>query len=76
MVIYTLVPEEMLVLSEKSPQIKEVQLGSATLILEETENGKAKILRLISSNIQDYLNPDYQPGTIIEYAPVISSQQQ
>jgi len=76
MVIYTLVPAEMLVLSKKSPQIKEVQLGGAILILEETESGKAKILRLISSNIQDYLNPDYQPGTIVEYAPVIDCQQQ
>jgi hypothetical protein len=32
---------------------------------------QASIVRLISGNPQDYLNPSYSPGRVIEFKPVI-----
>ncbi|NLI89829.1 MAG: hypothetical protein GX366_05420 [Epulopiscium sp.] len=43
------------------------------LLLTRTINGTQTIERLYSTNPEDFLNPDFQPGTILEN-PLINSQ--
>lgn len=44
--------------------------NGGTLMVEETGQNQAKVVRLISSNPADYLDPAVQPGCIIEYKPI------
>ncbi|NLZ38368.1 MAG: hypothetical protein GX893_02010 [Firmicutes bacterium] len=47
------------------PQYKEVRWQNNILLVEPLEMNKAKIIRIISTNPFDYLNPHLQPGEII-----------
>ncbi|WP_205520092.1 YlzJ-like family protein [Virgibacillus doumboii] len=35
------------------------------MFVEETEDGKYQLLQLLSTDPQDFLNSDYNPGTIL-----------
>ncbi len=50
---------------EKDLNYKEINLDDKTLIVEPTGSFEGRLVRLISSNPTDYLNPKFQPGSII-----------
>lgn len=66
MVIYSPWPAEMLY-SDQTREFVEVPFGEATLITEVDAQGVCKIVRLVSSDPADYLNPLLQPGMEIRY---------
>ncbi|NLO88951.1 MAG: hypothetical protein GX088_01245 [Clostridia bacterium] len=75
MVIYTLVSPELLLYDDSvKPQFKEIKMGEVTLQIEDQKDGTAKVVRLISSNPQDYLNMRFQPGTVLNYTLLFESQ--
>ena len=43
----------------------EVQIGDVTMILERISDSESKIVKLISTNPNDFLNPTLQPGKIV-----------
>jgi hypothetical protein len=45
---------------------REVVRGGARLIVCETGEGMAEVVRLISTDPSDYLNPEYMPGAGIK----------
>ena len=51
---------------EHAASFKEITRGSITMVVEPTENGYGKIVRLISPNCYDYLNPNLAPGMTIQ----------
>ncbi|CAM3360248.1 YlzJ-like family protein [Marinicrinis lubricantis] len=51
--------------------LEEIQVEGVTMQVEPMSTGQAKIVRLISSDPNDYLNPRLQPGSIIEYKPYL-----
>jgi hypothetical protein len=64
MVIYTVYPPEVVL---EPPQTEEkryftVDFEGRTFLLELVD-GQAQIVRLLSANPNDYLNPSWQPGT-------------
>ncbi|WP_031514465.1 YlzJ-like family protein [Desulfofalx alkaliphila] len=69
MILYTPMQLE-LVLEGIEPQFnnkqREVKIGSSTLIVEDSAWGSSRVVRLISTNPNDYLNPRYTPGTEIQ----------
>lgn len=74
MVIYTPVPVEALTQSpEEERRFTEIPFGDAVILAEVTPEGNCKVVRLISSNPDDFLNPDFQPGSEIMMAPVFQS---
>ena len=73
MILYTPVPVELL-FSGSSREFKEVVFGEAKIITEVDAEGTCRIVRLISCNPDDYLNPDLQPGCEIKYKPVFGGQ--
>ncbi|QQE80863.1 YlzJ-like family protein [Alicyclobacillus sp. SO9] len=49
---------------DKDYELEELNVGSAIMLIENV-GGQRRISRLISPDANDYLNPDWQPGTIL-----------
>jgi ribosomal protein S12 len=68
--LYTIIPVESIFESETDIQEDvhdEVEIGEsgASLMVQSLPGGKYKVIRIISTDPQDYLKPQWQPGTII-----------
>ncbi|MTI79424.1 MAG: hypothetical protein FH758_00875 [Firmicutes bacterium] len=46
---------------------REISMGSSTLIVEDNGFGRGQVVRLISTEPQDYLNPNYAPGAEFKF---------
>ncbi|MGD9154129.1 MAG: YlzJ-like family protein [Bacillota bacterium] len=73
MLLYTVIPEEVIfaVATETQGQPQtgpdiEIKMGDVSLLGQPLGDGRVRITRIISSNSQDYLNPKWQPGMILE----------
>ncbi len=71
---YTIVPLEYVFEEEESEENEskkqkkediEIKREGVSLMVEGSSSGQYKITRLISTNPNDYLRPEWQPGTII-----------
>ncbi|MDW7651025.1 MAG: YlzJ-like family protein [Bacillota bacterium] len=49
------------------PAYQEIPWKNGMLMVEETGRNTARVVRLISSDPMYYLDPEIQPGSIIEY---------
>lgn len=66
MILHTIVAHETIFEEEHNPQVLEVARGEMKLLVTPMDSGRAQILRVISSNPNDYLRPEYQPGQPID----------
>jgi hypothetical protein len=68
--LWTIVPPEW-VFGEpgRSPETEEIEVGGARMVVTPLGRGQARVERLISPNPQDYLRPDWQPGSVVPYPP-------
>ena len=48
--------------------MRQVPSAAATLVLSDAGGGMGKVERLISTNPNHYLNPDWQPGSLVRLA--------
>jgi hypothetical protein len=39
------------------------------MVVNRTEVNKGEVVKVISSNPEDYINSTYKPGAILEFAP-------
>lgn len=71
MIIYSPVPIETIFdgYDQMKLNYKELQMGHVTMVVEQISNAEGKIVRVISPDPQDYLNPSYQPGTTLSFRP-------
>ncbi|WCK52803.1 YlzJ-like family protein [Aneurinibacillus sp. Ricciae_BoGa-3] len=71
MIIYSAMPLELIFQNEDSHSYdcQEVQINGLTMVVQPVGINEAKIVRLISPNPQDYLNPTYAPGQKIYFRP-------
>lgn len=67
MIIYTPMPLELVFEGMDQPSIplQELDYGDTKLLVEPVGLNQGKVVRLISTQPMDYLNPQYQPGTIV-----------
>lgn len=72
MMLYTIIPFEAIFDSESETgptgdSLGEVEIrqGQASLLAQQLPGGQYKITRIISTDSQDYLKPEWQPGTIM-----------
>ncbi|BAU27904.1 YlzJ-like protein [Aneurinibacillus soli] len=71
MIIYSAMPLE-LIFQNDSPESyenTEVQLNGLTMLVQPCGVNEARIVRLISPNPYDYMNPSYAPGQKIYFRP-------
>lgn len=72
MILYTILPDEAVLEGEEAEQFEKqrfIELDGRQLLIEPSGESEWKIVRLISSDPQDYLNERYQPGTIVPMKP-------
>lgn len=71
MTLYTLVPLETVYenMDEYKPQFMDIRLNGLDMQVEMINSIQARIVRLLSTNANDYLNPAYAPGAVIEFQP-------
>ncbi len=70
MILYTIVPLEIVLDGSETytPFYAELPLkNGGTLLVEQSGLNSARVVRLISSNPADYLDPALQPGSIINF---------
>ena len=71
MILYTIIPPEIIFdepdsqKEEEQQSDVEIKRGGLSLMVQPLPGGQAKVTRIISTNAQDYLNPQLQPGTIM-----------
>ena len=67
MILYTTIPlEEIFKEKEKKEEYIQIPYGRGIIEVELISASRAKIVRLISHDLNDYLQPQLQPGTEIK----------
>lgn len=71
MIMYTRVPLEEVFegIENMTDDLQEIELNGVTMQVKWTGASQAQIVRLISPNPQDYLQPSYAPGNFIQFQP-------
>ncbi len=72
MMLYTIIPFEAIFDAEAESDLAqdslgdvEIKQGQASLLTQPLPGGQFKINRIISTDPQDYLKPEWQPGSIM-----------
>jgi hypothetical protein len=75
MILYSIIPTEEIFqgMEDFNPQYEEIEMGGLSMQVERVSNNQAKLVRLYSTNPQDFLNPLFSPGTLLTYNPTIMS---
>ncbi|HQA60215.1 MAG TPA: YlzJ-like family protein [Tepidanaerobacteraceae bacterium] len=69
LILYTSMPIELVIEGmDKKYEFKEIEIEAVKLIIEPISVNQGKIVKLISTDPQDYLNPNLSPGKIITFA--------
>lgn len=72
MIFYSIIPVETVFANMdqvEKQELREISYGHATMLVEQTGPFEGRIVRLISPNPQDYLNPHYAPGQTVRFQP-------
>lgn len=71
MIIYTAIPLEQVFSEDNTSEyeIFEMDYQGKKIIAEPINHHQARVVQLISSNPNDYLNPNLAPGKIIFFRP-------
>lgn len=67
MILYTMTPPEQVFATDQEAYNKQmtVPCEAGSLMVEQQEDGEYRIIRLLSSDPNAFLNPAYEPGTIL-----------
>ncbi len=73
MTLYSIVPEDQVLagLDDMKSVTQHIEMNGITMEVEPLNAQQAKIVRIYSSNVQDYLNPNHTPGQIINFLPTV-----
>ncbi|HEX6923526.1 MAG TPA: YlzJ-like family protein [Bacillales bacterium] len=76
MILYTVLPDQAVLsgedeIEEHAKKQRYIEIGGRQVLIETVSDTECKIIRLISSDPQDYLNSRYQPGNIVSMKPQI-----
>ncbi|QGQ96288.1 hypothetical protein EHS13_16070 [Paenibacillus psychroresistens] len=73
MTMYSIMPMEVIFagMDQQTYNYVEVVVGGIPMQVERVSVDQAKIVRLLSCRPEDYLNPLYNPGTMIFYQPSV-----
>jgi hypothetical protein len=54
-----------------NPSYEDIEYAGTQMSVEKVSVNQYRVVRLLSTNPEDYLRQDIQPGTILSYKPVI-----
>jgi hypothetical protein len=71
MILYTIFPEEVIFAEAETenqypeaPPV-EIEKNGVRLMVRTLAGGRAEVIRVISTDPQDFMNPEWQPGMIL-----------
>ncbi|MBS7530807.1 YlzJ-like family protein [Hazenella sp. IB182353] len=69
MIYYTALPEELIFsnLNEEAPPLKEIEVDGIQMVVQMENETEASIVRLISGDLNHYLDQRLQPGNKIQF---------
>lgn len=71
--LYTIIPEEVIFDDEgQVPAYKQLDLGRFSLLVEPLNWGRARIVQVVSTDPQVFLNPILSPGVLLELGDAVS----
>ena len=74
MILYTVLPMELVLEGiERERQFTDVELGGVAMTIEPISAEEAVIIRIISTDPRDFLDPALQPGRILRFSPTVSA---
>lgn len=64
--LYTIMPpEEIWAEEQEDVELKDVDFQGCMMQIEPVDTATGKVVRILSTDPQDYLNPAFQPGSIV-----------
>jgi hypothetical protein len=69
MIIYSIIDPDFVFegWDDFEPEYKEMEVSeSVSMLVEDVNEDELRVIKLISSDPQDYLNTDYSPGSLIK----------
>lgn len=75
MILWTILPLEMVFAEANSqpPTFDEIEYAGRTVMVEKIGADNMKVVRVITTDPQDYLRPEFQPGTVLKYKPTLEA---
>jgi len=71
MILWTVMPMEQVFDSKQNiPDFEEMEYLKIKVIVEKVAPNQYRIVRLITTDPMDYLKPEMQPGSIVNFSPV------
>lgn len=72
MILYTTMPQELMFQQEVDfSKHNTVEINGVSLVVEQTSPSECRVVRLLSSDPNHFLNNNYLPGQMISYKPQI-----
>ena len=69
MVLYTIVPPEELFFDDEPAASVEAAVNGVPMLVVPLGDGLARIERLLSTDPDHFLDPRYQPGSLVTFLP-------
>ncbi|GAW92116.1 YlzJ-like family protein [Calderihabitans maritimus] len=70
MLLYTPLPlEQVLEGYDKERRFQEIECQGAKILVEPIDLTRGRILRIFATDPRMYLNPQYEPGSMVEFVP-------
>ena len=74
MIIWSIVPPEIMFnTNESAPNYEEIEWNGLKCLVEKTSSTQCKVIRLLTTNPEDYLQIELQPGAILTYKPGVKA---
>jgi hypothetical protein len=74
MLLWTVMPIELVLDgAEKLTAYEEIDYAGLRVLVEKLGPAECRIVRLVSTEPQDFLRPEVQPGNILTYRPVLTN---
>lgn len=77
MIFSTIIPPELVwdgFMAMENKVYTEISIGHITMVVEQISPTEARVVRLISPDPYDYIDPNKAPGAIINYMPSLGSK--
>jgi hypothetical protein len=73
MILYTIMPDELIYETPQEEYSKQsvVNYDGVSMVVEQVSNSQCRIVRLLTTDPQAYLNDVYRPGTTFELKPTL-----
>ncbi len=65
MILYTVMPVEEVMQQDEKRQIVEIRVRGRIIQVEPVSPTEGRVVRVISTNPQDFLDPRVQPGNLV-----------